>query len=65
MCFSYEGCANAFLLRSVTFRNAIAIPILASREALEPSVMKGKSAMTKSMETVFSRDQRKPAKIIG
>jgi len=40
----------------LTFRNAIAIPIQASGEALEDLVTKGEIAMTKSMEKVFSRN---------
>jgi hypothetical protein len=48
----------------LTFRNAIAIPTHAAREADGRAVTKGKSAMMKSMEKVFRRIQRKPVNIM-
>jgi hypothetical protein len=50
-------------LRSVTFRNATALPMQAAGEAQGRFVIKSKSAMTKSIEEVFSRNQWKPVKI--
>jgi hypothetical protein len=52
-------------LRSVTFRNATALPMQATGEAQRCFVTKSKSAMSKSIEKVFSRNQRKLAKIIS
>jgi hypothetical protein len=51
-------------LRSVTFRNATALPMQAAGEARGRFVIKSKLAMTKSIEEVFNRNQRKLVKII-
>jgi len=43
-------------LRSVTFRNATALPMQAAGEAQGRFVIKSKFAMTKSIEEVFNRN---------
>jgi len=43
-------------LRSVTFRNATALPMQAAGEARGRFVIKSKFAMTKSIEEVFNRN---------
>jgi len=55
-------CVNS--LRSVAFKNAIAIPTPALGYELNQSVTKSKFAMMKSIENVFRRNQQEPVKII-
>jgi hypothetical protein len=62
MCFSYESAPIHRLFAQCDLHNAIAIPMPDDGEALQRGVTKGKSAMTKRIEKVFSRNQRQACK---
>jgi hypothetical protein len=51
------------LFAQCDLHNAIAVPTAHEEEAFERNVMGGKSAMTKRIEKVFSRNQRNTVKI--
>jgi len=55
MCFSYKGCADALMVAQCALQECNCRSNTGILRSSGTLVMKGKSAMTKSMEKVFSR----------